>query len=74
MAENIKSLAAKMERTNANIRLLAGVQHDIIKLMMQDSTIPAMVAHRAKWKGLIAQLDELYNVSGDTNQEDEDGD
>jgi len=65
MAENIKSLTAKMDKQNINIRLLAGVQHDIIKLMMQDSTIPAMVAHRAKWKELISRLDQL-------SQEDED--
>jgi len=65
MADTVKGNAKKIREMRADNAAMAGILHDLIKLMMQNHTVTALVAHRGKWLKLLDRLQAI-------TQEDED--
>lgn len=61
----VKENAAHIERLQSDLKAVATAAHDLTKLLMQDKSVPALQAHRGKWKKV---LEDLYRIA--TQQEE----
>ena len=68
MADTIKSAMGKILVLEENLAIVTGALHDLIKLLMQDQTVHAMVAHRGKWKAIIEALESIKQEVDDGSE------
>jgi hypothetical protein len=59
MADTVKGNAKKIREQREDLTAVAGNLYDLVKLLMRDQTVPAMVAHRAKWKEVLLNLESI---------------
>jgi len=61
--EKLEGLIEQLTGTNEALREdltnVAGIVHDLTKLLMQDKTVPALTAHRGKWKTVLEKLEVI---------------
>lgn len=73
MADTVKSNAAKIKQLRSDVASIASIAYDLTKLLMQDKSVPALAAHRGKWKTVLNKLETIIKQERDVPQEDEDG-
>jgi len=55
----LKQLDARIQKQREDIKEVATSVHDLTKLLMQDHTVPALTAHRGKWKKVLQKLEAI---------------
>lgn len=79
---SLKTLQAEIEQLREEVAALTTRRNDLIvttdaihgvlRLLMQDKTVPALTAHRAKWKAVRESLERIINQE-DTDDSDAEG-
>ncbi len=72
----VKENAVEIKRLKGEIKDVAGVVHDLTKLLMADRNVPALMAHRGKWKKVLEKLDTIKQeeVNAENTKDDDQAD
>jgi len=69
--EDLRTQMADLNASKGDVKAVAGILHDLTKLLMQDHTAPALTAHRGKWKKVLADLDVITKQEEADDQDTE---
>ena len=65
----VKENAAAIERLRSDVQEMASATHDLTKLLMQDRSVPALTAHRGKWKTVLEKLHRIATTQEEVDAE-----